>query len=84
MLSNRQTDTHTDPTTVTLAAHARRGLISGTYVYKTLRTDVQCKQVHINIASSDFPCLYITYPSSFHGYLCKLGINIHAPIVSSY
>ena len=26
MLSNRQTDTHTDPTTVTLAAHARRGL----------------------------------------------------------
>ena len=34
MLSNRHTDTHTDtqthrPTTVTLAAHARRGLISG-------------------------------------------------------
>ena len=25
--SNRQTDTHTDPTAVTLAAHARRGLI---------------------------------------------------------
>ena len=32
MLSNRQThrhDTQTDPTTVTLATHARRGLIIG-------------------------------------------------------
>ena len=35
MLSNRQTDTHTytDPTTVTLAAHARRWLISYIYLY---------------------------------------------------
>ena len=27
-VSNRQTDRQTDPTTVTLAAHARRGLIT--------------------------------------------------------